>query len=241
VRDQLLDLVQHTYDLGFIELLKITGTADKTKIYSLAENKSVVVNGEFSGPIGDFVGSFGMPNLNKLKIILGLSEYRENARLTVTRRGTDQQPEGIDFENSSGDFRNSYRFMMANIVDEQLKTYNFKAPAWTLEFEPSANSILRLKMQAQANAEQTVFKTTTEKNNLKFYFGDHSSHAGNFVFESGISGVLKNSWSWPIQHVIAILGLVGNKIMRISDQGLMQITVDSGLAVYNYNILAQTK
>jgi hypothetical protein len=241
MRDQLLDLVQHTFDLGFIELLKITGTEDSTKIYSLAENKSVVINGEFAGPMTDFIGSFGMPNLNKLKIILGLSEYRENAKISVLRRGADQQPEGIEFENSFGDFRNSYRFMMANIVDEQLKTYNFKAPAWTLEFEPSVNAVQRLKMQAQANSEQTVFRTTTEKNNLKFYFGDHSSHAGNFVFESDVSGILKNSWSWPVQHVIGILGLVGNKTLRISDQGLMQITVDSGLAVYNYNILAQTK
>lgn len=241
MRDQLLDLVQHTFDLGFIELLKITGTPDSTKIYSLAENKSVVINGEFAGPVSDFVGSFGMPNLAKLRVILGLQEYRENAKITVSRRAADQQPEGIEFENQAGDFRNSYRFMMANIVDEQLKTYSFKAPAWTLQFEPSANAIMRLKMQAQANSEQTVFKTTTEKNNLKFYFGDHSSHAGNFVFEASVSGVLKNSWSWPISHVIGILGLVGNKTMRISDQGLMQITVDSGLATYNYNILAQTK
>jgi hypothetical protein len=207
----------------------------------MAEDKSVVIHGEFINPIADFNGSFGMPNLNKLKILLNLQEYRENARLTVSRRATDQLLDGINFENSTGDFCNSYRFMSSKIADEQLKTYNFKQPPWIIEFEPSANSILRLRMQAQANAEETVFRTETSNNDLKLYFGNHSSHAGNFVFQSDVGGKLKNTWSWPVSQILGILGLVGNKMIRISDMGAMQITVDSGLAIYNYFISAHTK
>jgi len=76
---------------------------------------------------------------------------------------------------------------------------------------------------------------------LKFYFGDHSTHAGEFVFQSGVSGQLQNTWSWPAKQVISILDLTGDKIMRISDEGVAEIVVDSGIATYRYALLAQTK
>jgi hypothetical protein len=41
--------------------------------------------------------------------------------------------------------------------------------------------------------------------------------------------------------VISILDLTGDKVMKISDDGAAQITVDSGLATYTYIIPAQSK
>jgi len=240
MRDHLLDLVQHTLDLGFIDLIKVNGTDEDTAILGIAQDKSVVVQGQFSGPVAEFVGTFGMPNLNKLKIILNLQEYRENAKLSLSRR-SDGSADGIDFENAAGDFRNNYRFMSANIVNDQLKDVKFKGAVWSVDFEPSAASIIRLKMQAQANSEETVFKTKIENGDLKFMFGDHSTHAGEFVFQHDTAGQLKRQWAWPVTQIISILGLVGDKRMKISDDGIMQIVVDSGVAVYNYIIPAQQK
>lgn len=240
MKDHLLDLVQHTLDLGFIDLVKITGSDESTAILGVAGDKSVVVQGQFAGPVPEFIGTFGMPNLNKLKIILNLQEYRENAKLTINHKSTGE-PEGLHFENANGDFHNHYRFMSANIVNEQLKDVKFKGANWHVDFEPTAASIMRLKMQAQANAEETVFKTKTENNDLKFVFGDHSSHAGEFVFQPDVSGQIKRSWAWPVVQIISILGLVGDKRMKISDDGVMQITVNSGVAVYTYIIPAQQK
>jgi hypothetical protein len=37
------------------------------------------------------------------------------------------------------------------------------------------------------------------------------------------------------------MDLVGDKTIRISDDGVAQITVDSGVAVYNYLLPAQSK
>jgi hypothetical protein len=240
MKDQLLDLVQHTLDLGFIDLVKITGTDDSTAILGVAQDKSVVVQGQFATPVAEFVGTFGMPNLNKLKIILNLQEYRENAKLSISQNSSGN-PDGINFENATRDFRNNYRFMSANVINDQLKDVTFKGANWHVTFVPTAASIMRLKMQAQANAEETVFKTKTENGDLKFVFGDHSSHAGEFVFEAGVSGVIKRSWAWPVLQIISILGLVGDKQIKISDDGVMQITVDSGVAVYTYIIPAQSK
>ena len=240
MRDHLLDLVSHTFDLGCIDLVKITGTDKETVISGLAEDRSVVVEGEFTAPVADFIGTFGMPNLGKLKVILNTQEYKENAKLALTRKATGA-PDGIDFENAAGDFKNNYRFMASEIVNEKLKTVKFKGVQWHIEFEPTVAAIQRLKMQAAANAEEVNFQAKTENGDLKFFFGDHSTHAGNFVFQSGVTGVLKRAWSWPIKTVISILDLYGDKVMRISDDGAAQITVNSGLATYNFILPAQSK
>ena len=240
MRDHLLDLVSHTFDLGCIDLVKITGTDKETVISGLAEDRSVVVEGEFAAPVADFIGTFGMPNLGKLKVILNTQEYKENAKLALTRKATGA-PDGIDFENAAGDFKNNYRFMASEIVNEKLKTVKFKGVQWHIEFEPTVASIQRLKMQAAANAEEVNFQAKTENGDLKFFFGDHSTHAGNFVFQPGFTGTLKRAWSWPIKTVISILDLYGDKVMRISDDGAAQITVNSGLATYNFILPAQSK
>ena len=240
MKDNLLDLVSHTLDLGCIDLVKITGDTGSTKISGLAEDKSVVIDGEFSTPVAEFVGTFGMPNLSKLKILLNLQEYREDAKLSITRR-QDGQPDGINFENAAGDFKNTYRFMASEIVNEKLKTIKFKTPTWHIEFEPTVAAIQRLRMQAQANAEETTFQARTDGGHLKFFFGDHSSHAGNFVFQHDVSGQLKRAWAWPVTTVISILSLSGDKTFRISDDGAAMITVNSGVGVYNYILPAQSK
>ena len=131
--------------------------------------------------------------------------------------------------------------MSTEIINEKLKSVKFKGSGWDIEFEPSLNAIQRLKLQAAVHSEETVFQVKVEDGNLVFNFGDASTHAGNFVFQHDIGGKLKHVWAWPIQQVISILGLDGKSIVRISDQGAMQITVDSGITEYNYILPAQSK
>lgn len=240
MRDHLLDLVEHTYDLGCIDLVKIAGDDKTTLINGLAEDRSVIVDGAFAGPVADFIGTFGMPNLSKLKILLNLQPYQEKAKLTITRKDTGALDQ-LNFENDTGDFKNSYRFMATEVINEKLKTVKMKPVTWSIEFEPTVAGIQRLKMQASANAEEVNFKAKTDGTDLKFFFGDHSTHAGNFVFQPNIGGQLKREWAWPVKVVTSILDLTGDKVMRISDDGIAEITVDSGLAVYSYKIPAQSK
>ncbi|WP_353479939.1 hypothetical protein [Haliscomenobacter sp.] len=240
MRDYLLDIVQHTFDLGCIDLIKITGTDSATTVGGLAEDKSVIIDAQFANPMADFVGTFGMPNLGKLKTLLNLQEYREDAKLAVTRKANGEL-DGITFENKVGDFKNNYRFMASDIVNDKLKTLKFKGVNWHITFEPTVAAIQRLRMQAQANSEELNFQVKTDGKDLKFFFGDHSTHSGNFVFQHDITGALKHAWSWPVSQVMSILSLTGDKTMQISDDGCMQITVNSGLAVYNYILPAQTK
>lgn len=240
MRDHLLDLVSHTFDLGCIDQVKITGSDTETTIGGVAEDRSVVVEGSFANPVPEFTGTFGMPNLNKLKILLNLQEYKEDATLTINRKDTGA-PDQLNFVNKTGDFKNSYRFMAAEVANERIKPGKFKGVKWNIEFEPTAAAIQRLKMQAAANSEENNFQARVDAGDLKFFFGDHSTHAGNFVFEPGVTGDLKRAWSWPVKVVIGILDLYGDKVMRISDEGAAMITVNSGLATYNYILPAQSK
>lgn len=240
IRDSLVDLVSHTYELGNLTAIKVTGDKTKTSIAAVSEDRTAVIEGEFHTAIADFAGTFGLVNLGKLKVILGLSEYKDNATITVSKRSSGE-PEGLEFSNSTGDFKNSYRFMGGDIAEERIKTPKFRGASWNVSFEPTTAAILRLKMQAQANAEETVFQAKTENGDLKFYFGDHSNHAGDFVFQAGVAGTLSKSWAWPVKTFIAILDLVGDKKIEISDEGATQITVDSGVATYRFILPAQQK
>ena len=240
MKDYLHDIVKNTYTLGVIDLVKIVGTAKETTLNTMSNENKVVIKAKFHNVIPDFIGTFGMPNLGKLKVLLALEEYRENAKITIKQK-EDGSPESLEFENAVGDFRNSYRFMSANLVNARVKEAQFKGVTWNVEFEPMVASVQRLKWQNQANSEELHFQMKTENGNLKFYFGDQSTHAGNFVFHTGVNGTIKRAWSYPVKTVISILDLVGDKTFRISDEGAVQITVDSGLAVYNYILPAQSK
>ena len=110
-----------------------------------------------------------------------------------------------------------------------------------MTFAPAIASITRMKLQSAAHAEEPVFNVKTEGENLVFSFGDASTHAGSFTFQHEVGGTLTHTWSWPVAQVQAILSLDGDKTMSISDQGAMQISIDSGLAKYDYILPAQSK
>jgi len=243
MKDHLLDLVEHTYDLGCIDLVKITGDDSTTVIDGLAEDRSVVVQASFKQPVAEFVGTFGMPNLSKLKVLLGLEPYKQDAKISINRqdRNGSSVPVGLNFENNAGDFKNNYRFMTSEIIEEKLKVVKFKGVDWNIEFEPTIAGVQRLKYQALANAEELTFNAMSDGNDLKLEFGDHSTHAGSFIFQPDVNGKLSRTWSWPVKQFISILDLTGDKTVHISDQGAAQITVDSGLAVYKYILPAQSK
>ncbi len=243
MKDILQDLVAHTHSLGFIPLVKVTADDKETLIEAMAEDRSVIVSAKTKTPVSQLEGVFGMPNLNKLDLHLKCPEYKENAQITVVtaERNGDTIPTGLHFENAAKDFKNDYRFMNTEIINEKLKSVKFKGAQWAIEFEPNVASIQRLKFQSAAHSEETVFQVSTDNDNLIFSFGDASTHAGSFVFQSGITGKLKQTWAWPVSQVQSILGLSGDITMKISDMGAMQITVDSGLVVYDYILPAQSK
>jgi hypothetical protein len=243
MKDFLQDLVAHTHSLGFLPLVKVSASTKETVIESMAEDRSVILSAKTKNPVTDLDGVFGMPNLNKLDIILKCPEYKENFAITVVTQNRDGDivPTGLHFQNGAGDFENDYRFMSTNIINDKLKTVKFKGANWDIQFDPGMAAIQRFKFQSAAHSEELTFQVSTTNGNLVFSFGDASTHAGNFVFQAGVNGKLKQTWSWPVTQVQSILNLTGDKTMRIADAGALNITVDSGIAVYEYILPAQSK
>ena len=244
MKDILQDIVAHTHSLGFLSIVKVT-SENETIIDSMAEDRSVILNATTSHKIAD--GTFGMPNLDKLSLHLKNPEYKDNAKIEVVEeeRNGENIPTHIHFENATGDFQNDYRFMNKAIIDEKLKTVKFKGANWNVVFQPSMAAIARMKLQSAAHSEEPTFNVSTKDTggvtDLVFSFGDASTHAGSFVFETSVEGKLAHTWSWPVAQVQAILNLDGDTTMSISDQGAMQISVDSGMAKYDYILPAQSK
>jgi hypothetical protein len=106
---------------------------------------------------------------------------------------------------------------------------------------PTLQSVQRFNFQASANNEHTTFLAKTDNGNLKFVFGDQSTHGGEFIFASGVTGNLNKAWTWPVSSVLSILKIAdsNNAKVSFSNEGAMQITMDSGIATYKYIIPAQ--
>ena len=240
MKDILQDVVAHTHALGFLSLVKVTG-GNETVIDSMAEDRSVILNATSTHGVAD--GTFGMPNLDKLALHLKNPEYKDNAKIDIVKadRNGETIPTHIHFENAAGDFENDYRFMNKAITEEKLKTVKFKGAAWNVEIAPTQAAIARMKLMSAAHSEEPTFNVTTKDSNLIFSFGDASTHAGEFVFQHSVEGALQHTWSWPVAQVQSILSLDGDLTMSISDQGAMKITVNSGIATYDYILPAQSK
>jgi hypothetical protein len=244
MQDLLKDIVSHTHNLGFLNIVKITGDEKSTKIDSMADDRTVVMFGEATNPQPEMTGVFGMPQLNKLKYNLECPEYKEDAKIelmTADRNG-ETIPIGLHFENAAGDFKNDYRFMNSEIINEKLKTTKFRGVKWDVEVNPTQSSVQRFSFQAAANSEHATFLAKTDGDKLKFTFGDASSHGGEFIFATGVTGNLNKGWTWPVAPILSILKIadVNNTTMSLSNEGALQITLDSGIATYKYIIPAQT-
>lgn len=240
------DVIQYTHGIGKVELVKVVSTDKETKAYALGDGNSVIISAKFSHPIKELAGTFGMPNMNKLKTIIGFDDiYNDKASITVVTEDRDgvDTPVCVHFETETKDFVNDYRLMVKELIESKVPTVSFKTtPTWQVEFEPSVANILKLKKQAQANAEEESFSVKVESNKLKLFFGSPSAHSGNFVFHDNVKpNALSKQWEWPVAVFLSIMDLPGSKTVRISDQGVTQVEVDSGLAVYQYNIPAKSK
>jgi hypothetical protein len=242
MKNILQDVIAHTFALGNVDLIKVTGTANTTTIAAIADDKSVIVNGVLKTVVPDFEGIFGMPSLGQLKTVLSFDDYDDKSKLAVHRTVRDgiDAPSSIHFETKNGDFVNDYRLMTKALVEDKVKNVSLGV-TWHVEFEPTISGVMRMKKQYQANSGETTFTTKIEGGDLRVYFGDPATHSGNFVFHPMIVGSMARQWQWPVKQFLAIMDLLGDKKIRFSDQGAAEIVVDSGSAVYTYWLPAQAK
>ena len=243
MKDHLIDIVKHTVPLGCFEILRVDGTDNETKISATGKDRKVVLRADLHGVIKEFKGLFGVPNLPLLNTILSIPEYQEDAaKLTVnykTENGVDN-PSSIKFVNSTSDFNNEFRLMASNIIQNVEPLLKFNVTSWPVSFVPTVAAQQRLKYQTSANPDDDAVTFRVENGEVKATIGDSSSHSGSFIFHSGVDKKVKETIVVPALVVNSVLALAGNKTIQMGGPGMM-ITVDSGLANYNYIIPMLTK
>lgn len=242
MRDYLLDIIKHTLPLGAFTQLKVQSDNGATRITATEGERQVVLMARTHTPIPEFVETFGIPNLGLMNTLLNIPEYDDTATISLQTKndGDAKIPFNIHFKNAAGDFKNDFRLTSRKIIENLEPELNLNVKQWPVKFHPDSNAIQRLKYQASANPEERVVEFSVGDGKILASVGDASSHSGNFVFHTGIDESANYTIVVPIQYVMGILNLVGDKTMQIGDLGLM-ISVDSGLANYEYVLPMVTK
>ena len=248
MRDILKDIVKHTHSLGIIQAAKLTTDEEGTAIDAMDEDRTVVLMGKLHKPVPEFEGKFGLGRLGVLSGLLSYtSEDKEGNPIvadvkvgTESRNGEDVTTE-LNFSMPGG-FDSSYRVIVSELVDAQIKTASFKGAVWNVEIMPSQKAVKDLQYFAGIlGAFDPLLTTRTVNGNLVFFIGDSSTDKVELPFASNVEGELKTGWSFPLSTVLTILRLseTSTTTMKISDQGAMMIKVDSGLGVYEYILPAK--
>ncbi len=238
MKDHLIDIVKHTVPLGCFETLRVDGTDNDTKISATGKDKKVVLRADLHGVIKEFKGIFGIPNLPLLNTVLNIPEYQDDAaKLTVnykTENSVDT-PSSIKFVNNTSDFSNEFRLMGSNIIQNVEPLLKFNVKTWPVAFAPTVAAQQRLKYQTNANPDDEAVTFRVENGDVRATIGDSSSHSGSFIFHTGVDKKIKETIVVPVLIVNSVLTLAGDKTIQMGGPGMM-ITVDSGLANYNYII-----
>lgn len=236
--DAFKDIVDHTYSLGFIDQVKLVGTAGDAKLETIDADKTVVIYGEMKTPIAGVESTVG---LTRLAVLKGNMDSHTDSTVTVVsenRAGTDV-PAELKFDDGEG-FVSNYRFMSETMINEQVKVPPFKGATWNVTIVPEKKAIDRLaKQQGILGGFEKRFTVSVDaKNNLNFAIGSGPTDRTVMPFATNVTGSLKHQWTYPLTQVLSILKLNGDFTMSFSDMGAMKIEIDSGVGVYTYIVPA---
>lgn len=239
VLDGLKDIVKHTAGLGFIEMVKIVGTATDAKIETIDADKTVVITGSMYQPIAGIDTTVGLSRIPVLKGCIdfpGFAGDKATISVVTETRGGVAMPTEILFKSGVGHSAN-YRFMSESMINEQVKVPPFKGATWNVTVSPEKAKVADLSYwQGTLGGFEKRFTVTTDNGVLNFHVGSGPTDRTTLPFAENVTGTLKHQWSWPISQVISILKLgdTGTSTMKISDMGAMMIEIDSGIGKYSY-------
>jgi len=233
--DQFKDIVKHTHQLGFIDMVKVVGTGTEAKIEAIDADKTVVVYGDLYQPVKDIESTIGLSRMTQLKGFINLHDSSVVSVINENRAGVDL-PVELKFDNGEGEVA-AYRFMSETMANEQIKVPPFKGATWNVTVKPEKKKIDRLgAYDGILGNNEKRFVVSTDKDTLYFAIGSGPADRSTIPFATGITGSLKHQWSWPLTQVLSILKLNDSSdlTMHFSDMGAMKIDVDSGVGKYSY-------
>jgi hypothetical protein len=249
MRDILKDIVKHTHSLGIIQAVKVTTDDTTTTLDAMDDERTVVLRAKMHKRVDKFAGKFGMGRLGVLSGYLAYETSNADGTLVgadievgTAERNGEIVPSELAF-SMKGVFDSTYRVIVSELVDAQIKTANFKGASWDVEVMPSKKAVKDLQTFAGIlGSYDPLFTVKTEGTDLIFHIGDASTDKLSLKFASNVEGTLSTGWSFPLSTVLTILKLGDTSTMnvKISDQGAMAIHVDSGMGLYEYILPAKS-
>lgn len=261
--NSLRDLTRHTSGLD-IDMIKIIGENGSVKFEGINDDKTVVLKGNFTKPIPELEGTFGLSQLDYLTKCVNEYKQKEDSidvirtvkTLSIPAKDDDDSPlytengepvynkvsediiERLVFSRKTPKMVNPYRVLDRRMIAEQP---SFKGAEWDIVIAPTSQAINSLAVQAGMGVEE-YFGIKTEDDVLYLTFGDTSSQA-IIEFAHDIEGKITRSWIWGIGPVLNILKMSDSAdcTMSFLDKGALQITLETGLAKYNYILPAKAR
>jgi hypothetical protein len=246
IKDILKDVLKHTHGLGIFEQVKLTGTVESTEVETVDADKTVIFKGETHQPVPDLVDStIGLSRMGVLQGYLqypGYDDATGSVAVVTQERNGEQVPTEVEFK-SADDNEAHYRFMLADVINQQLKSIKFKGAEFDINVVPTDKNLKDLTyFNSVLGTYEANFSPKTNGTDLYFHIGDAGSDRTKIHVSNAIEGEIKGDWRWPLDIVLRILKLSdsGNCVLSINDEGLLQIIVDSGMAKYTYLLPAKS-
>ena len=245
IKDTLKDVLKHTHSLGIFEMVKITGTLEETTVETVDAEKTVIFKGKTVKPVADFVdNTVGLSRMSVLDGYLkfpGFDADDATVRVVTQERNGAEVPTEVEFVANDGTNAN-YRFMLAEVVNQQLKEINFKGAEFDINIVPSQKNLKDLAyFNGVLGQFESTFSPRTEDGKLYFYIGDGGGDRTKILVNDAPDGEISHEFHWPLDIVLKILRLSesSNVVLSINAKGLLQIVVHSGLAEYTYLLPAK--
>jgi len=246
IKDIFKDVLRHTHALGFIEMVKISGDTESTEIEAMDADKTVILKGKLHNPVADFVDqTVGLSRMSVLDGYLkfpGFVDEGSDVSVQTQSRNGEDIPVEISFTSAEG-HSGSYRFMLADVINQQLKSVTMKEIPWDVTIVPSQKNLKDLGyFNGVLGGFEPVFSPTTKDGALVFNIGEGAGDKGIVPINNNVEGELSGNWKWEIDKALSILRLSdsANCTVSFANAGAMQIVIDSGLGEYKYILPAKS-
>lgn len=245
IKNTFKDVLKHTHTLGIFEMVKISGTLEETVIETVDADKTVIVKGKTVNPVADFadntVGLSRMSVLDGYIKFPGFDDDAATVRVITQERNGEDVPTEVEFVANDGTNAN-YRFMLAEVINQQLKNIAFKGADFDVNIVPSQKNLKDLAyFNGVLGQFESTFSPRTADGKLYFYIGDGSGDRTKILINDAPDGEVSHEFHWPLDIVLKILRLSesSNVVLSINAKGLLQIVVHSGLSEYTYLLPAK--
>jgi hypothetical protein len=216
IKDVFKDVLKHTHGLGIFEMVKITGEVDKTVVETVDADKTVIFKGETHNPVPDFVdATVGLSRMGVLQGYLqypGFDDEYATVKVVTQDRNGDEVPVEVSFVSKEGNDAN-YRFMLADVINQQLKSIKFKGAEFDVNIVPTKKNLSDLSyFNSVLGTYEANFSPKTDGTELYFHIGDGVSDRTKILISNDIDGAITKDWRWPLDIVLRILRLSDSRL-----------------------------